>query len=458
MKNKHEISTLWQAGSAEIDITPSGSVFLYGYPHVPRMSDTVNDPLLASAAAFSDGQSTLLFIACDLIWVPREISMPARQRIAKATGLSVKQIMVTATHTHSGPVVGQMASNLDDTVVPQPDPAYCKQIQDAIVQAGCDAVASLGPASLSQTVVRVNGLGTNRHDPAGPAIPDVPVWCARDTQTGTPIALMCICSMHPTVLHEDSCSISGDFPGLTRRYLQDEGGYGCPFVYHMGAAGNQSPRHVVRHNTLAETERLGQLLGRAIEQGLAEVSAVTPVSVRAESVAMDSLPRRDLPEADEAAKQLDTAEAAFKRLKTSGADQTQVRSAEVDCFGAAETLTLSRLEAQGELDAFAQSCLPAELQVLMLGDVAVVGWPGEVFVEFALKITQAYPAAHVLTLANGGLQGYVVTQEAVQNKAYEAGNALFRSPDVGDMFVSETDRLLSDLLASTPPDSSNARP
>ena len=89
--------------------------------------------------------------------------------------------------------------------------------------------------------------------------------------------------MHPTVLHEDSTVISGDFPAFARAYLQEHVlGDACPVVYHMGASGNQSPRHVTRANTLEEATRLGHLLGRAAEESLARAtySPVAPISVR----------------------------------------------------------------------------------------------------------------------------------------------------------------------------------
>lgn len=469
MNKSNELTGKWRVGAAEYDLTPTGSVFLYGYPHTPRMSNRVNDPLLASAVAFCDGRSTVLLIGCDLIFVPRSVSQPARQRIAHATGLPVSQIMVTATHTHSGPVTCQYASNLDDPVVPEPCAQYLVQVEDTIVRAGCDAVERLRPASVFSTQVSAEGLGTNRHDPAGPSISEVPVLLARHSDTGSPAALVCVCTMHPTVLHEDSVCISGDFLGLARKYLQANG-YACPVVCHMGAAGNQSPRHVVMKNTLSEADRLGCLLGQAIADGLAHNTVGIRAELATDSVAVSSLPRRDLPDADEAADQLKAARAALKqqenrvarinrgdRRNDQAGDQTgdrgderaRLRSAEVDCFGAAETLTLARLHARGELDAYVRSCLPAEIQVFKLGGFVLVGWPGEVFVEFALRLKRRYPQAHVATLANGDLQGYVVTQDAIERGAYEAGNAVFHGPEVGACFVAESIRLIDGLPSLT---------
>ncbi len=435
----------WLAGAAQMSITPDESVFLFGYPHVERMSTGVHDPLLTSALALSDGRATVLLIANDIIWVPRAIADSARRRIAEATDVAVDHIMITGTHTHSGPVPVRIASNLNDPVVPEPDPAYCRLLEDRIVEAGIAAQRNLEPATLLHAVADGSGLGSNRHDPAGPAIPQTPVLLARRVADDSPIALMCVCSMHPTVLHEDSTVISGDFPGLARRHLQAGPlTAGCPVVYHMGASGNQSPRHVVRENTMAETDRLGKLLADAIVAALRSATAIEPARLSAASHRIDDLPVRRFPATDRAEREVRVAHERLAQLRHWHAPPGEIRGAEVDCFGAEETLTLSKLAAQGGLQRFVESCLPAEVQVFRVGPHALVGWPGEVFVEFALDLMSRHGDVSVITLANGDLQGYVVTQEAIDRGSYEAGNALFQSPAAGEILVEATERLLRD--------------
>src|SRR5204863_9550945 len=127
------------------------------------------------------------------------------------------------------------------------------------------------------TVADGSCVGTNRHDPAGPSDPQVPVLLVRDRDSQTFLSAMIVCSMHPTVLHEDSTLISGDFPAMTREYLQEHVlGRDCPVLYHMGLSGNQSPRHVTRSNTFDEAERLGGLLGRSIEKGVRHLLCKAP--------------------------------------------------------------------------------------------------------------------------------------------------------------------------------------
>jgi len=70
-----------------------------------------------------------------------------------------------------------------------------------------------------------------------------------------------------------------------------------------------------------------------------------------------------------------------------------------------------------------------------------VAWPGELFVEYALQIKQAFARTFVISLANGELQGYIVTAEAAAAGGYEASNALF-SHISGQLLVDETKSLL----------------
>ena len=255
------------AGAATADVTPDGPQFLFGYPHVPRYSTGVHDPLLSSALFLSDGATPLLLVANDVIFISRETARRVRDRIEAATGVPAAHMMITATHTHSGPITAEMLSNEADPIVPNADPRYAERLEQGIVQAAVQAVANARPAELGLGVADGSCVGSHRHDPGGPADRDVPVLFVRDRESETPIAAMIVCSMHPTVLHEDSTLVSGDFPAMARQYLQEHVlGHSCPVVYHTGPCGNQSPRHVTRANTFDEAVRLGRMLGRVDRQ------------------------------------------------------------------------------------------------------------------------------------------------------------------------------------------------
>ncbi len=439
--------TSWVAGAAEVDVTPDGSPFLCGYPDVARNAEGVHDPLLASALCLSEGTTHALFVACDVLHLSRELVTRARRRIEEATGIPAGHVMLTATHTHSGPLIVRSVITMNDPVVPRPDPAYVKRLEDGIVEAAETAWASRRPARPLFAEADGSELGTNRRDPAGPCLPRLPVLILREAQSDEPIAVMTVCNMHPTVLHEDSRQISGDFPGMARTWLKEHGpGPRCPLVYHMGAAGNQSPRHVVKANTLEEARRLGEILGRQIQEAIGRARPLALPRLRCAQRFVE-LPIRSFSALQEAQDKVEAAQARLQRLRDEQAPRAETRTAECDWFGARRSLVMSRAAEAGKLQEAAAQRLPAEAQMIGIGEHMFIGWPGEVFVEFAIELMRHHPDARVITMANGDLHGYLVTREAVIEGGYEASNALFASPESGERLV-EASR---ELLTAAPP-------
>ncbi len=435
------MSTL-KAGSAQVDITPVDSQFLFGYPHVERYSTGVHDPLLGSALYLSDGKTEALFCANDIIFVGKASVARVRSRIEEKTGIPSSNIMVTASHTHSGPITVDYLSNAADPVVPKTDPKYLQLLEDRIVEAAVEAVRSAEPAEAGLAVADATGVGTHRHDPNGPRDLNIPVLMVRAKESGTPMACMLVCAMHPTVMHEDSKLVSGDFPSMARQYLQEKVlGAKCPVLYHMGTSGNQSPRHVTKANTFDEAERLGAILGAAVESVLPGIEYSDEIAVGCRSALIDDLPRKTFPPLAEAQTRLDVVNQKMAGLREQGASRQEIRTVECDIFGAEETLVLSQAAAEGRLEEACRSCLPAEIQMIEVGPWRFVGWQGECFVEFSLAVKAQSPDTFIISLANGEMQGYMVTPEAVEQGWYEGGNAIF-APQGGSVFVEKTLGLL----------------
>jgi hypothetical protein len=92
-----------QAGTAFVDITPPIPFRMSGYFY-ERLSTGTKDPLLARAIILQQGKEMAAFVFCDVVGVPLEVAMPARQKASAATGIPVKHIAVAGTHTHTGPL------------------------------------------------------------------------------------------------------------------------------------------------------------------------------------------------------------------------------------------------------------------------------------------------------------------------------------------------------------------
>jgi neutral ceramidase len=445
ISNSNRSANVCIAGAASVDITPPIPVFLYGYPHVPRTSSGIHDPLFATALYLHDGARQVLLVSVDIIWLSKFQVARVRSRIAVATGVLPNHIMISATHTHSGPSTVSVLSNSHDPAVPPPDELVIELVEEGIVAAAMQARHKAVPAEIGFAETEVQGIGGNRHDAAGPAMPVVPILAIRTAGSETQLlAILYVFSIHPTVLHEDSTLISGDFPGAARQTILRR----CELahsdvhvLHHLGAAGDQSPRNVTRSNTFEEVERLGELLGTAVCDAISQIEFSHKWSLDCKTATVE-FPLRKLPTLSEARTNLAAAQVRYAALRADAAPRAAARTAECDCFGAEEINALVSAAAEGQLVSVARECMPAEIQLIRLGSTWLVAWPGEVFVEFATRVHQQFPRAWVVTLANGELQGYLTTAEAVENHWYEASNAIFASPASGNILVETTVGLL----------------
>jgi hypothetical protein len=80
----------------------------------------------------------------------------------------------------------------------------------------------------------------------------------------------------------------------------------------------------------------------------------------------------------------------------------------------------------------------AEIQVLCVGDRAIVGVPGEFFCELGLRIKErAWPVQALISSCTNGRVGYIPTREAFQRGGYETtfGPNSMLAPEAGALIV-----------------------
>ena len=93
-----------RVGTAVVKITPPLGTPLAGYYHV-RGSEGVLDDICARAVVLDDGKTQAAMVTCDLIGLSRSVVLEARRIIAQETGIPDQNVMISATHTHTAPVV-----------------------------------------------------------------------------------------------------------------------------------------------------------------------------------------------------------------------------------------------------------------------------------------------------------------------------------------------------------------
>ncbi len=417
-------------------------MFLHGYPHVERDSEGINDPLYASALIIDDGENQIGFCAVDVIFVSKEITKEIRERVEKSIDIKGENLMVSASHTHSGPVT--VADAFYDPIVPEPDPEYISYLISKITQVFIEAYHDKRRSKIAITSADSTGVGGNRHDKLGPVDSEVPVIVVRDFDQGHIFALSIIHCMHPTVLHEDSKLISADFPGYTRKFISDNLGEDVVLLYQTGPSGNQSPRHFIDSNSLSEARRLGFLLGKRITENILRLNERDYqewLSLKVQKTFLD-LPRKRFMSLEDAKEKVAIVKTKLDLMRLYEKQETEIRTVECDWFGAEENLKLTKMSINGGLEKVYETILPIEISSVALGDVHFIFLPGELFVEYSLKIKSILPGnVYVSTLSNGVLAGYIVTQEAEKKGVYEAFNSIF-SWESGELIVETVHKML----------------
>jgi neutral ceramidase len=439
------------AGIARRSITPEKPLFLFGYPHTPRLSTGVHDPLYATALYLESTGVSALLVSIDVLMLSTAFMTACRQAIAGLTGIPLNSILISTTHTHSAPVTMDLLAFRGDSQVPPADRSYQALIHARVIEAALEARQQAAPAEVAFTRAWIEGVGSNRLSPDGPRDPYAHLMLIRQPSAPHPLAISLIYGMHPTVMHEDSTRVSADFPAYTRQALEQRFP-GAVVLYQTGPAGNQSPRWHVKAQTFAEAERLGLKLSHLVSDSIINLSDSSYTSTVSLFCAnrTASLPFKRFPPVPEAETHLQQVVDHYQELVRQDAPHGPRRTAEVAIFGAEELVVMAKAQESGELQALHNQYSQAEVQAICLlgasASHAFIGLPCEIFAEYGLEIQARAPfPASVISLANGELQGYIVTPGST---GYEASFSLF-DPQAGSRMVETA----LDLLASLRPPS-----
>src|SRR4030095_16627580 len=97
----------WKAGAAKIVITPDKALLMSGYGGRTKPAEGKETELWAKALALEDarGKKTVL-VTLDRVGIGRDLSLALCKRIQEKYGLPRESIILSCSHTHCGPVVG----------------------------------------------------------------------------------------------------------------------------------------------------------------------------------------------------------------------------------------------------------------------------------------------------------------------------------------------------------------
>lgn len=431
------------AGTALVEISPPAGVELGGYPHHPRNNKGIHDPLFGSVLLLNDGTATIVIVCLDILMLSKKLVAMCREDIEEKTGIPRSHIMICCSHSHSSPWGSERLEGEAIAAGISYDHAYVDMVLNKITLAVEEAAEHVFPGQLGvdkRYCGREDGVGGNRLHPLGIADPQVWVIGVKDL-SGKLRACLAKYALHPTFLHSDNLLVSADYPGFIRSFLgsiQPE----MVFLFAQGTSGNQSPRFFRSGKTFAEAERVGVAIGKKVEEILMEMDYTSEAALEVDSTAVQ-VRLRDFPPLAVAEKEAKKRYDHWKKLEKSGAAPEEVWAAELLFLGAENISGYCRAIENNVRIGILEDELPAEVQVLRIGDARIVALPGEVFVEFGITIQyrSPWPKTFVVELANGCLPGYACTSSVLAMGGYEAGSSML-SGRAGDQLVEAAVELL----------------
>ena len=390
-------------GVGEVDITPPVGMALAGSLK-PRKSIGVQDPLYIKTIVLESGGRRLAYVILDLIKLIRAEGDRGVALASERTGIPPDHIVWAASHTHTGPYTAPIFGAEEGGM----DQIWLEGIPDKFAECVAKADGSKVPARMSRLqgfhaslthnrrVLFKNGRAVNTWNlghlenevqcvgSAGPTDPEIGIL-AFDDDTGDLIAVLFHFTLHTNT--NFGRYFSADYPGVVAARMRERFG---PHVSTLFLPGAFADLNSCGQRYRQVGDALAEVMIPRLDRRVPSQGGVRLASMKREV----TVPFRDFTLDQEA------------RIRTSGwsPEAQEVFRREVE---------IMRKEGQKE----AQTVL----QAWRIGDVGFASLPGELFVEWGLKIKResSFPWTYPVELG-GDYLGYLVTQDAWEAGGYES--------------------------------------
>ena len=250
-----QVPANWKAGSATMKVTPQKMLWMAGYAARKKPAEGKVQELFAKALALEDEQGgKLVFVTLDLIGVPQLLRREVAARAEKQFQLPPANLVMNASHTHSGPSLRTSPLTEADKDNPRARDSweYTQKLQDDLVALIGKALSEMQPARLTWNKARCGFAMNRRRDytlppdhpnankapnPNGPVDHEVPALRV-EAPDGTLKATLFGYACHNTSL--GFYNWCGDYAGFAQEYLQEHRP-GFTALFLMGCGGDQNP-------------------------------------------------------------------------------------------------------------------------------------------------------------------------------------------------------------------------
>lgn len=376
----------------------------------------VKDELYTHAVALEAVGKCVILISIDTSGLGTAFTKRVREALQRELGVAPEAVMVNAIHIHTGgpQLMEVFWGQGEDKAVTE---LFLRETVAAAVEAYQNRVpitARYGATEdrrfgfcrnyrMQDGSIKMNPGRARAAEIVGPVseIDHTLATLRFDDAAGKPVAEIVNYACHPdTVGGREYCA---DFPGALRRRLREAYGEAHTVLFLNGFSGNVNHIDFTRYTdpnfgyTKDHYEIMGRTLGESVlalhREGLREVATPT--------VAFASR-RFRAPRRQPSAAEVENAE---RTLADEAAGGVSKRMAQ-------EILRLHRHPRRTEL---------VEIQVLRVGDLFAVGFPGEPFADIGLRLRERVaPRQLILSELAGNELGYFATEPAYSAGVYEA--------------------------------------
>jgi len=258
---QNQPSQLLLAGAARVEITPPVGIPLAGYGNRKgRGSTGIHDPLYTRALALSDKSQIVIILANDLLAITDDLYKAVYKKISREIPLEPDALMISASHTHSGP--GALAKRFWEGFAAGPfEPEFFEETTERMARAAVAAYHHMRPARLGGGSIAVPEMIRNRMVTDGPTDPALNFLVFK-TQDRVMTVYLVNYSAHPTVLKDNNDHVSGDFPGALSRRLEEE--TGVIALYTAGAVADMTANPPPGGDDYEKAEKMGRILANKV--------------------------------------------------------------------------------------------------------------------------------------------------------------------------------------------------
>jgi len=451
---KDETSAL-RAGAASIDITPPESAL--------RPGDRIRDHLYARALVIKTGTTCAVLVGLDQGMIGNEAVDAATTRIVSSTGCPKTNIVISATHTHSGSTHGIEAGG---------EPG-AKQVENAIVDSVKKAAARLRPARIgfgtTNVYLNVNrDLYSENQWLQGPNIQGISDKTLAVLELlgedDLPIGVYMSYALHPISFYLSGV-VSADVPGEASRYVERRYGPDMVTIFVQGASGDQNPFLTRPLYKLVETRAgVPTANDRRISRPAPwlEMARERNASIRLTEGLKTAVPADRLPAYEAAIRdqsELVSAmgavigETALNTMRydiqsKSGSVGLRGAGASIECPGRDRTDRDNPVR-EGHLPPYTDGApVVLELRVLRIGEIYIASINGEIYSEIGLRLKREAPVSRLMltTLANGiANSGYIYSNEAGSHLTFQVIGSRLKPGCAEDKIVSTFLELISEV-------------